>query len=318
MKVLIAEDELIACRELEKSIRDWGYETVIAKNGKEAWERVKTDEIRLAVLDWMMPGMNGVELCRKIRQEFQEKKSKYIYIILLTGRDQQGDVITGLSAGADDYITKPYSFLELKIRLQNGERIIELEDNRLKLASYDSLTKLWNRNKILDFFKEELERSRRENQSTGLIMMDIDHFKKINDSYGHHTGDVVLVEVALRLKKSIRKYDKVGRYGGDEMIVVLPDCSQASVRKIAQRLLQCIAEEKIKTEKTPLDVTISAGGVSSDNFPLASSEELIQASDRALYAAKEKGRNCTVILDNINAEKTRSLCKAGAFHQKHH
>lgn len=299
MKVLIAEDEIISCRALEKSIKDWGYETVIAKNGKKAWEFIKKDDIRLAILDWMMPGMNGVELCQKIRQEFQEKKYKYIYIILLTGKDQQGDIITGLSAGADDYITKPFSFLELKVRLQNGQRIIELEDSRLKLASYDSLTKVWNRNKILEFFKEELERSRRENQSTGLIMVDIDHFKKVNDSYGHFIGDAVLIEVTFRLKKSIRKYDKIGRYGGDEMLIVLPDCGFTNVKRIAERLRQCVAEQKIQTEKAALQITISAGGTSSDISSLASGDEIIQVSDRALYSAKKKGRNCVVVLESL-------------------
>lgn len=306
MKVLIAEDEVVSRRALEKSIKDWGYETIIAKNGKEAWKVIKKDDIRLAILDWMMPGMNGVELCRKIRQELQEEKSKYIYIILLTGRDQQGDIITGLSAGADDYITKPYSYLELKVRLQNGERIIELEDNRLELASYDSLTKLWNRNKILEFFKEELERCRRENQSTGLIMVDIDLFKRVNDNYGHFIGDRVLIEVSRRLKKSIRKYDKIGRYGGDEMLIVLPDCSQVNVKKIAERLRQGVSEEKIETGKVSLKVTISAGGTSSDISSLASGDDLIQISDLAMYSAKKKGRNCVVILDSLQKIEARN------------
>lgn len=303
MKVLIAEDEAIPCRELEKSIKDWGYETVIARNGKKAWEVIKKDDIRLAILDWTMPGMNGVELCQKIRQEFQEKNSKYIYIILLTGRDQQRDIITGLSAGADDYITKPFSFLELKIRLQNGERIIELEDNRLKLASYDSLTKLWNRNKILEFFKEELERCRRENQSTGLIMVDIDHFKRVNDSHGHFIGDAVLVEVASRLKRSIRRYDKIGRYGGDEMLIVLPDCGLINVKKIAERLRRCVSDQKIQTEKADLEITLSVGGTSSDISSITSGDELIQVSDRALYSAKKKGRNCAVVSGSLLSRK---------------
>ena len=303
MKVLIAEDEVISSRALEKSIKDWGYKTIITKNGKKAWETIKKGDIRLAILDWMMPGINGVELCHKIRQEILEKKSKYIYIILLTGKNQQGDIIAGLSAGADDYITKPFSFLELKVRLQNGERIIELEDSRLKLASYDSLTKVWNRNKILEFFKEELERCRRENQSTGLIMIDIDHFKRVNDSHGHFIGDAVLIEVASRLKGSIRKYDKIGRYGGDEMFIVLPDCNLINVKIIAERLRRCVSEQKIQTEKTDLEITLSAGGISSDISPLASGDELIQASDRALYSAKEKGRNCVVILESLLPKK---------------
>jgi len=303
MKVLIAEDEAISCRALEKSIQDWGYETVVAKDGHEAWRLIKKNNIRLAIIDWMMPGMNGLELCQKIRHDFQEENSKYIYIILLTGRDQQGDVITGLSAGADDYMTKPFSFFELKVRLQNGERIIALEDNRIKLASYDSLTKLLNRSRILEFFKEELERSRREDQSTGLIMIDIDHFKKVNDSYGHFIGDEVLVEVSSRLKKSIRKYDKIGRYGGDEMIIVLPNCCLAYVKKIAERIRRCIAEKKIKTSKGPLAITLSAGATSSDISNYSSASDLIKICDRALLRAKRQGRNQVKVAETLSTKK---------------
>ncbi len=301
MKVLIAEDELISCRALEKSVAGWGYETVIAKNGKEAWEALRKDEIRIAVVDWMMPGMDGIELCQKIRHDYQQKKSKYTYIILLTGKDQQGDVITGLSAGADDYITKPFSFVELKVRIQNGERIIKVEDDQIELASYDSLTKVWNRKKILDFFKEELSRGRRENQATGVIIADIDWFKNVNDSHGHFTGDEVLIEVVSRLKKCIRGYDKLGRYGGDELILVLPNCGLTHVKDVAERLRLSVCEKKISTKKGLLNVTISLGGISSDVSSEASTDELIQASDKALYSAKKKGRNKAVIVERLEA-----------------
>lgn len=299
MKVLIAEDEPISCRALEKSIAGWGYETVTARNGKEAWDAVRKNDIRIAVVDWMMPGMDGIELCQKIRQDFQEKKSKYTYIILLTGRDQQGDIITGLTAGADDYITKPFSFLELKVRIQNGERIIKVENEQIELASYDSLTKVWNRKKIFDFFKEELSRSRRENQAIGVIIVDVDWFKNVNDSYGHFIGDEVLIEVVSRLKKCIRGYDKLGRYGGDELILVLPNCGLIHVKNIAERLRLTVCEKKIKTKKGLLDITISLGGASSDISSKASPDELIQASDRALYSAKKRGRNKAVIIEHL-------------------
>lgn len=301
MKVLIAEDEPISCRALEKSVTGWGYETVIAKNGKEAWEVLRKNEVRIAVVDWMMPGMDGIELCQKIRHDYQQKKSKYIYIILLTGKDQQGDMITGLSAGADDYITKPFSFLELKVRIQNGERVIKVEDDQIELASYDSLTKVWNRKKILDFFKEELSRGRRENQATGVIIVDVDRFKNVNDSHGHFIGDEVLIEVVSRLKKCIRGYDKLGRYGGDELILVLPNCGLTHVKNIAERLRLSVCEKKISTKKGLLDITISVGGISSDVSLDASTDDLIQASDRALYSAKKRGRNKAVIIEHLEA-----------------
>jgi len=262
---------------------------------------LRKNEVRIAVVDWMMPGMDGIELCQKIRHDYQQKKSKYTYIILLTGKDQQGDIITGLSAGADDYITKPFSFLELKVRIQNGERIIKVEDDQIELASYDSLTKVWNRKKILDFFKEELSRGRRENQATGVVIVDVDWFKKVNDSHGHFVGDEVLIEVVSRLKKCIRGYDKLGRYGGDELILVLPNCGLTHVKNIAERLRLSACEKKISTKKGLLDITISVGGISSDVSLEASADDLIQASDRALYSAKKRGRNKAVIIEHLEA-----------------
>lgn len=297
MKVLVADDDLISGRSLEQTIKEWGYNATAAKNGEEAWQIIKKEEIRLAVLDWMMPRMDGVELCRRIRQEFQEGISKYIYIILLTGRNQQEDVIQGLSAGADDYMIKPANLLELKVRLQNGKRIISLEDNRIKLASYDNLTKLWYRHKILEFLEEELDRSRRVNLPTSAIMVDIDHFKKINDTHGHFIGDTVLCEVASRLKNAIRRYDKIGRYGGDEMLVVLPNCRQNDLSHIGERLCQAICNEKVESESGLLSVSISLGGASSEFSPKSTADKLVQASDKVLLTAKEQGRNRFVIAD---------------------
>ncbi|MBS3818621.1 diguanylate cyclase [bacterium] len=290
-QILIAEDEFLSRTALESNIQDWGYDTISAKNGEEAWNIIQNKNIRIAILDWMMPGSNGLNLCRKIREEFQEKKKKYIYIILVTGRDSQEDVLEGLAAGADDYLSKPLNYQELRIRLQNGKRIIDLEESRMKLASFDSLTQLWNHNKILDFFEEEIQRGKRENLPTGIIMADIDYFKRINDNYGHQIGDQALFEVSRRLKTAIRRYDKIGRYGGDEMLVVLPNCRHQNILQVAQRLCTSVNQEKIKSDGGFLDITISVGGVSSSIFPQASSKNLLQISDKALYSAKMKGRN---------------------------
>lgn len=228
MKILIAEDNVILSQNLAKNISNWGYKVVTARNGSEAWNTILKDDIRLAILDWMMPGFDGITLCRKIRKELAKKKSKYIYIILLIGKNQQDDIIEGLSAGADDYMVKPANLLELKVRLMNGSRIIALEDKRIQLATTDSLTDLWNRRKIFEIFEEELDRGTREHIHIGAIMIDIDNFKQINDNFGHTTGDRVLTEVAFRLKHSLRLYDKIGRYGGDEMLIVLPNCGQTA------------------------------------------------------------------------------------------
>jgi len=167
MNVLIAEDDIISCRALEKNLQDWGYKVIVTKNGEEAWNIIKNGGIRLAILDWGMPKMDGLELCHKVRNEYQPKEEKYIYIILLTGRDLEEDIITGLSAGADDYITKPFSYMELKVRIQNGERIIALQDIQLQKANMDGLTQLWNHKKILEILEEELNRNFRDNKHNG-------------------------------------------------------------------------------------------------------------------------------------------------------
>jgi len=300
LKILVAEDDVISCKALQNKLQDWGYDVLTAHNGEDAWTLFMTEDIRLAILDWKMPKMEGTELCKKIRQEYEEIKSRYVYVIMLTAKNLKADRIKGLSCGIDDYMTKPVSFVELKIRLKNGERIIQLEDNRIHLASLDGLTKLWNRNKILEFLEEELDRGRRCGQPTGIIMVDIDYFKQINDTYGHFTGDKVLAEVADRLKREIRRYDKIGRYGGDEMFFVLPNCRQAHLQKIANRLRCCICNKAIPTKSGPLKVSISLGAISSEISSKAPSSDLIQASDRALYAAKKLGRNRLVISSTIS------------------
>jgi len=308
MKVLIAEDDIISSRSLEKTITDWGYKVTAAKDGEEAWKIIEKtwhtrddrQKINMAILDWEMPKMDGVELCRKIRYVSGEKNSNYIYIVLLTGKDDKEDIIKGLSAGADEFITKPFNPLELKVRLKNGERIIELQDSRLKEATIDSLTKHWNRRKILDFFKEEIERGSRRKHPTGVILVDIDNFKNINDTYGHLIGDHVLIEVVTRLNKSIRRYDKIGRYGGDEFLAVITHCNNADIAHIAERFRCAVSEKKIETKKGSLEITISIGGISTENFPGESEENLISASDKALYLAKQKGRNRVEIASSLS------------------
>ena len=298
MKVLIAEGDADSCKALESDIKEWGYEVITANKGQDALELIKKGGIRIAILDWKMPEINGRELCRNIRKEIQERKSENIYIILLLGKDSENDIINGLSAGADDYIVKPINFLELKTLIQNGDRIIKLEDSCIKLASFDPLTKLWNRNKIFQILDEELNRGWRENTHTGVVMIDVDHFKKINDSYGHLAGDAVLAEVASRIQKGLRPYDKAGRYGGDEMCVVLPKCNLNIVKLITERLRLSVCGKNIKTDAGLLNVTISIGGTISDNSSHSSGNIFIKISDEARYLAKEKGRNRIVILES--------------------
>jgi len=298
MKVLIAENDPDLYGALENDIKELGHEVVFANNGKEAWEVIQKGEVRLVIIDQTIPEIDGIEICRKTRHEIQQEKSKNIYIILITGKNKKDDILEGLSAGVDDYLTKPIDFVELKVRLQNGERIIQLEDSCIELSSYDRLTNLLKRDKILELLDEEIHRGWRENRPTGVILADIDYFKQINDTHGHFAGDKVLAEVALRVKNSIRPYDKAGRYGGDEILFVLPNCGVDIVKLVGERLCRSVNEKKIKTESALLDVTITLGGTSSDISSQTSGDNLISACDKALYLAKEQGRNRIVAADS--------------------
>lgn len=297
IKVLIAEDNAVSAKILQKNILDWGYEVVLAKDGKEAWLALKNEGIKLAVLDWMMPEISGIQLCRKIREnDHQGEDQEYTYIILLTAKDEQKDLIQGFSAGADDYITKPFHHLELKARLKTGKRIIDLQKQLQEQASRDGLTGLWNRKRMFRILDKEINRAKRDNLPVAIIMIDIDKFKAINDTHGHHVGDLVLQEVAATLKKSVRNYDEIIRYGGDEFLAILPNCSLAKAESIAERLRQNMSIHRISSDAVSLNITFSLGGVSTENHSKdVTAEEFIMAADEALLEAKNKGRNCVVI-----------------------
>ena len=299
IKLLIAEDDLVSRKILEKHARTWEFEVHTADDGKKAWNIFQKEHIQIAILDWMMPLISGIKLCRRIRQE---KREEYVYIILLTSRNNQNDVITGLTAGADDYIKKPFNIPELKSRLKIGSRIIKLQQQLLEskrkiqdIAIHDGLTTLFNRAEIVRILDSEFEQARREKKPLGVIMLDVDHFKRINDHFGHQTGDEVLTKIALRLKKNIRPYDKIGRYGGEEFLVVLPNCGLVEASQIAERIRRSIFGKKIKTGDRFLDVSVSLGCTSLGNPQISSPKELVNISDQAMYEAKKEGRNRVVI-----------------------
>jgi len=305
--ILVAEDDPISSRILEKKLKGWGFEILLAKDGRGAWEALQRPDVRLALLDWMMPEADGPEICRRIRET---KKANYTYILLLTARDQSQDIIAGLQAGADDYMIKPVNFLELKARLQTGQRIIDLEDKLLltqaqltELATKDGLTKLWNRTFIIRFLDEELIRARRTSSPLSLIMLDLDYFKKINDERGHQAGDKVLMRIAEILTQGVRPYDKIGRYGGDELMIVLPNCDRGSVCLIAERLRRVCAAEQIRANGKAIKVTFSAGCVSSGHLVRPTGDRMIQAGDKALYRSKAAGRNR---VSSFPIQKTRA------------
>lgn len=295
MRVLIAEDDPINRRLLEVHLTKWGHEVIICSDGTEAWDFLTgKDAPKLAILDWMMPGMDGVTICRKIRHL---EKQVYVYIILLTARTEKEDLIEGLEAGADDYIAKPFDAHELKVRVRAGSRIIRLQEdlmNALKAseyqASHDALTSLLNRSAIMEVLGKELARAGRENTPLALIMADLDHFKLVNDSYGHLAGDVVLKETAQRLIDSVRPYDAVGRYGGEEFLIVCPNCDEESAQAVAERLRCVVSEAPLITSEGTFRITMSFG-VAAVRGDIHSADSITRAADQALYKAKESGRN---------------------------
>lgn len=295
MKVLIADDDALSRKILQDCLSEWGYDIVMANNGNEAWSILgKIDRPNMAVLDWMMPGMDGVEICRRLRSL---NLPNYVYVILLTARSKREDVINGLESGADDYIIKPFNHEELRSRLKIGQRIIELEHRILRLASTDYLTGLLNRRAFLERLERELNRCQREISPMGIIIMDIDHFKRVNDNFGHQVGDLVLQELSHDLVKLCRIYDFIGRYGGEEFIVCLPGADKWNTYQIAERMRSTIEIKKVLLpgKESGISVTASFGIASMEPGQPKSADQLINEADEALYRAKDQGRNGVVI-----------------------
>jgi len=295
MKVLVAEDDPVLQRILEAHLRRWGYEVTLARNGLDASRILESpDAPRLAILDWILPGIEGPELCRRIRQQGNEP---YTFLLLLTARSETEAVIKGLESGADDYLVKPIDPHELRARLQAGERILELQDQLIAVrerfryqAMHDSLTGVWNRGAILEALARELVRARREDSHLGLLMLDVDHFKRVNDTSGHPAGDAVLRDLGRRLRGGLRAYDAVGRVGGEEFLIVLPGCNGSSARSIAERLRAAVASQTMGRPEFALGVTVSIG-VAACQGGCIEANVLVRMADAALFRAKRSGRN---------------------------
>ncbi len=298
LKVLIADDDPISRRLLEVSLTAEGYEPSIAVDGLQALRLLEgPNSPKLAVVNWMMPHVDGLKVCETIRQRATDA---YVYIILLTARGRKEEIIAGLEAGADDYLTKPFDVLELKARLRTGRRMLGLQGQLVAarehlrvLATHDSLTGIWNRSAILDQLETELSRSKRSGVPLAVIMADLDRFKHINDTRGHLVGDIVLRGAAIRMKNALRAYDSIGRYGGEEFLIVAPGCDSREAVNLAERLRLAICKENIEVRGTSLALTVSVGV--SVTEPASTPETLLCAADDALYEAKHKGRNMVAI-----------------------
>lgn len=301
MKILIAEDDAISSRVLASSVSECGYEPVVARDGQEAWAVLDSQKnngeavIQLAILDWQMPRLDGIELCRRIRSQTLTPERACIYIILLTGRGHQEDILRGLRAGADDYLTKPFDQFELQIRLKNGMRVMTQEQQILDLTVTDKLTKLWNREKIVEFLEDELDRNSRLYLPTGVILAEVDNLHKINDTYGRTSGDRLLSDVGMCLKSNIRRYDRLGRFGEDEFLLVFPNCGRDHLSVLTERLCRAVAD--IRPNEHGLDPAVFLGGVSAQPSLNNSGQALIEAAQKAAGLAKHQGRNRADQLD---------------------
>ena len=295
MTILLAEDSAFYRRMIAEHLNEWGFGFVSARDGKEAWKLLaKPDAPRLALLDWVLPEIEGIELCRRLRN--RPEGEPYTYAILLTAKSQKQEMLEAMEAGADDFLAKPFDPPELKARLLVGKRIVELQEKLVSAnealhfaASHDSLTRIWNRAEILAFLRRELARVRRDATPLGIVMVDVDHFKKINDKFGHQTGDLVLQELAKRFSAGLREYDGVGRFGGEEFLLVIPGCNLATAVRRANDIRASISRTPIPCAPGTTGVTVSMGvAVASAS---ETTESVLQRADIALYQAKHNGRN---------------------------
>ena len=312
MKILIADDDAMSRRLLERTLEREGYEVTEVDNGWSALEQLsQLDGPRLALLDWMMPKLDGPGVCLAIRRQHDRP---YIHIVLVSSRGSKQDIVSGLESGADDYLTKPWDPAELMARLRVGQRILNLEDRLVEAsetmrfkATHDPLTSLFNRGVIVDLLARELARTRRENGCTVVMLGDLDRFKSVNDTLGHAVGDEVLRETARRLLRSVRSYDFVGRYGGEEFLIVLNNCESDQAILRAEEVRNGIAILPVQTGRGPLPITMSLGVLSSRDWNLALVEEILGEADLALYRAKADGRDCVRL--------AKPIVPSGAPHQ---
>jgi two-component system, cell cycle response regulator len=296
--VLLAEDDAVVRSMVQKWLARWEYNVVAAADGREAWDILCGNFApKLVILDWILPVVDGIELCRRVREA---ERDYYPYILMITVKSHKDDVISALEAGADDFLAKPFDAAELKARLAVANRMTGLQDDMITVreqlrikATRDALTGLFNRAAFDDLLERELNRAARFRTPTGLLFLDLDRFKKLNDTYGHPAGDEAMKEVARRLNEMVRSYDIVGRYGGEEFSIALANCGEAETRVRAQAICHAIGSEPVLVGDHRITVTVSVGATvvpPGQRLPVA---ELIAIADAALYRAKNGGRNRT-------------------------
>lgn len=295
MRVLIAAADSIERLSLETLLRGWGYDVTAVGGGQEALEAFGDKQApALALLDWTLPGLDGPVVCRKLRDR---NLGPYVYVVLLGDPAVGQDAEAALEAGADDFLPCPLDQAALRLRLRAGDHILALQHNLLQSrqaleykATHDELTGLWNRAEVLGLLGRDIARSQREGTPVSIIMIDVDHFKEVNDLLGHLSGDETLRQITGRMAACVRPYDGFGRYGGEEFLVVLSGCSGTNAARMAERLRAEVAATPATIEGIAVAVSISLG-VATWNSEYGDMQALIRAADAALYQAKKAGRN---------------------------
>ncbi len=316
-RIVVAEDEALSRALLVRQLRNAGYDVIACENGQQALEAIRREVSCIVVADWMMPEMDGLELCRTVRGLGEMQALSFVYFILLTAHTEKERIVAGLEGGADDYLTKPYHPQELLARLRVGERNCALQNelfqrqielqkanaelavlNRKleKLASSDALTGLANRRYLFDRLTELWALAERKGGSLSCIMFDVDKFKLINDTRGHLAGDEVLRSLASVFRHCLRPYDIIGRFGGEEFCVLCPETTAAGAGSVAERIRLAVAESSCVIDGNTVSVTVSLG-VAGRRPTHANPDALIVAADAMLYRAKENGRNQVWVRD---------------------
>jgi two-component system, cell cycle response regulator len=297
LRILVAEDSRVYRHLISSCLKQWDFSFVMANDGKSAWEALESESApTLAILDWILPEMTGLELCQRIRSRVDNEQ--YVYTIVLTAKNHPHDLLAAMEAGADDFLSKPFDPAELKARLLAGRRIILLQRELISAreslrfaATHDSMTGLLNRMESIAFLRREIARGRREGLPVGIVLTDLDHFKKVNDTYGHSAGDAVLQEAARRFRAGLREYDGVGRYGGEEFLLIMPGCDLPTTVQRAEAIRRLIEKDAVVAPQGNVSATVSMGVTVADPARDASIESLLENADEALYRAKRSGRN---------------------------
>lgn len=311
MEILVAEDDLSSRLMLKALLTKKGYEVTLAQDGSQAWEIIQGENPpQLMLLDWNMPGYTGPEICAKLREQYPATNP---YVILLTAKDTKEEIVRGLDSGANDYVAKPFDPAELLARIAVGARMVELQNTLRETliqmeyqATHDMLTNTLNRKAILELLIKEKSKVDRFGNCLSIGILDIDFFKKINDQYGHASGDTVLQVFTTIVKESLREYDLFGRIGGEEFLIVAPHTEGNDKCTVYQRICDSIANSNFfeTQDGQAIPVTVSIG-VSTlwANLPI---DQGMEIADKALYAAKENGRNQVIYAQNPRPSETDS------------